>query len=217
MIENILFDLDGTLTDPFEGITNSVIYALKKFGITEADKAKLKCFFGPPLYQSFISFYNFKLDDAYKAVEYYREYFSVKGIYENRVYSGIENVLAELKKMGYRLIVATSKPQVFAEEILRHFNLAQYFDCVSGATLDSSRVEKSDIITYALKSFKVLPQSAIMVGDRKHDIIGARKNLLKSIGVLYGYGDEAELKSAGADFIASSPQDILNVICSLSI
>lgn len=212
MCNYVLFDLDGTLTDPYEGITNSVIYALGKFGINENDRTKLKSFIGPPLYKSFMVNYGFDENTALKAVDYYREYFATDGIFENSVYGGIEEMLSELKGDGKKLIVATSKPQVFAEKILEHFNLAGYFVFVSGASLDNSRIEKSDIIAYAIKTLNIEPSCAVMVGDRKHDIIGAKQNGLISVGVLYGYGDREELKSAGADFIAATPQDIIKVI-----
>ena len=212
MYDYILFDLDGTLTDPFEGITNSIIYALKKFGIEVSEKQKLKCFIGPPLYKSFSEYCGLSQEDSEKAVAFYREYFSQRGLYENKPYDGTQSVLQRLKDGGKKLIVATSKPQIFAERILDHFNLSRYFDYVSGATLDSSRVEKSDIIAFALKNFAVSPQNSVMVGDRKHDIIGAKANGLKSVGVLYGYGDESELLSAGADYIATMPKDIIKIV-----
>lgn len=212
MSDYILFDLDGTLTDPYEGIANSVIYALNKFGISVKDKAMLKRFIGPPLYTSFMDFYGFDNDGALKAVGYYREYFADRGIYENVVYKGTGEMLSSLKKEGLKLAVATSKPQVFAEKILAHFNLSGYFDLISGATLDNSRVEKADIIAYALTNAGIAPYRAIMVGDRKHDIYGAKSNGLKAIGVLYGYGDEDELKKAGADFLANSPADIPHIL-----
>lgn len=210
-----LFDLDGTLTDPYEGITNSIKYGLAKFGICENDTCKLKSFIGPPLYRSFMDSYSFTQEQAAQAVGYYREYFAQKGIFESRVYDGIKNMLYGLKQRDFRLLVATSKPQVFAERIIKHFNLWQYFDFIAGATLDDSRVEKADVISYALKSCNIAPYNAIMVGDRKHDIIGAKKNGLNSVGVLYGYGGEDELKSAGADYIAATPSDVAEILINL--
>ena len=212
MINYVLFDLDGTLTDPYEGITNSVIYALKKFGIEERDKAKLKSFIGPPLYKSFMANYGFDEATALNAVDYYREYCATDGIFENRVYDGMEEVLSHLESADKKLVVATSKPQIFAQKILEQFNLARYFCFVSGASLDSTRVEKSDIVAYALKALSIEPANAVMVGDREHDVIGAKANGLKSIGVLYGYGDEEELKAAGADHLAKAPHDIAEIL-----
>lgn len=210
MYETVLFDLDGTLTDPFEGITNSIIYALKKFEIEEEDRQSLKDFIGPPLVNSFMNYYGFDRDKAEKAVEYYREYFAEKGIYENAVYEGIPSALSALRANGKKLIVATSKPEVFAIKILEHFDLMRYFDHIVGATLDSTRVEKADIISYAVEKYEI--SSAIMVGDRKHDVLGAKANGLPCIGVLYGYGSRRELTSAGADFLADSPRHILQIL-----
>ncbi|MBD5584022.1 MAG: HAD family hydrolase [Clostridia bacterium] len=210
MYDTVLFDLDGTLTDPFEGITNSIVYALKKFGIEVEDKRTLIDFIGPPLVHSFMKYYGFDLDKANTAVEYYREYFAEKGLYENGVYDGITYVLSELKASGKRLIIATCKPEVFAVKILDHFDLTRYFDHIVGATLDLTRAEKTDVIKYAVKKHKI--SSAIMVGDRKHDVLGAKNNGLPCIGVTYGYGTKQELTSAGADYLADCPQDILQIL-----
>ena len=212
MFDNILFDLDGTLTDPFEGITGSVQYALAKFGI-DADKNDLKVFIGPPLYASFMMFYGFDEAKALKAVEYYRERFAAVGLYENEVYDGIVPMLQELTKRGKRLAVATSKPEKFAKLIVEHFGLSRYFEVVAGATMDSSRIEKADVVKYALDLMGISDAStAVMVGDREHDIIGAKANGLKSVGVLYGFGDRRELESAGADYIAATPRDIVDMV-----
>ena len=211
MYSYILFDLDGTLTEPYEGIKNSILYALDRLSF-KVDESKLKSFIGPPLYKSFMEQCGMSESTAEKAIALYREYFSARGLYENRVYDGIEEVLQSLKETGKHLIVATSKPQVFAEKILAHFNLKRYFEGVSAATLDNSRVEKADIIAHALKSFGISAADAIMVGDRSHDVCGAKANGLKSIGVLYGYGDSGELISAGADRLAALPGDIISCV-----
>lgn len=206
----VLFDLDGTLTDPFEGITNSVVYALKKFKIEVKDRRTLIPFIGPPLYESFEKFFGVNGDEA---VGYFREYFSTEGLYENKVYDGIEEVLKTLKKLGKKLIVATSKPEVFSVRILKRFSLFEYFDFVCGATLNQERVKKADVIKYALECGGIKDKSqAVMVGDREHDILGAKQNGLKSVGVLYGYGSEAELSNAGADSLAATPKDILKFV-----
>lgn len=212
MFDNILFDLDGTLTDPFEGISDSIIYALDKFGIKVSDKSELMPFIGPPLFESFSRFYGFSDADAVKAVSYYREYYGEKGIYENRLYDGITGVLAELKTSGKKLFVATSKPEAYSVKIIEHFALDGYFEFTAGATFDKTRIEKADVIKYALERGNISARTSVMIGDRKHDIIGAKLNGLESVGVLYGFGDREELEDAGADFIAKSPSDILSII-----
>ena len=207
--EYILFDLDGTLTDPGIGITNSVMYALKKFNIEVPDRTALYKFIGPPLKGSFEEFYHFTPDQSEQAVSYYREYFRKQGMLENVVYDGIPEMLDHLKASGRKLIVATSKPEAFTLEILRHFRLYDYFDFIAGATMDDTRNKKADIIRYALENCGITNKvSAIMIGDRKHDIIGAKENGLDSIGVLFGYGDRKELTDAGATFIAVSAEEV---------
>ena len=213
MYDTILFDLDGTLTDPGEGITNSVAYALKKYDIEVADKRELYKFIGPPLKDSFMKYYGFVESKAEEAIAYYREYFRDTGIFENRVYEGVEDMLKKLHDDGKKIVLATSKPEEFALRILEHFDLKKYFQVVAGASMDSSRSKKGDVIAYAISVCDNFHKdTSVMIGDREHDIIGAKENGLKSIGVLYGYGNENELKTAGADYIASSPADILNLI-----
>ena len=213
MYKYLLFDLDGTLTDPGLGITNSVMYALGKFGISVSDRQALYKFIGPPLRESFGKFYGFSKEQCEQAVKYYREYFSEKGLYENEVYDEIPRVLTMLKESGRTLAVATSKPEPFAVRILKHFDLCGYFDLVAGATMDDTRNEKADVIRYALDSIGVPDRSsAIMIGDRKHDVIGAKANGIDAVGVLYGYGSRGELTDAGAAFIADSPADIIRYI-----
>ena len=212
-MDYILFDLDGTLTDPFEGISNSVVYALKKYGIEVKDKSTLTSFIGPPLFDSFETYYGFTKEQAVEAVSFYREYYSTKGIFENSVYDGIVPLLQKLKGAGKKIILATSKPEKFSIKILEHFRLLEYFDIVAGATMDESRIKKSDIISYALSLGKITDKAnTIMIGDREHDILGAKANGLKSVGVLYGYGDLEELKRAGADYIVKTPAEIFEII-----
>ena len=213
MYDVILFDLDGTLTDPGEGITNSVAHALKKLGIPVPERRALYKFIGPPLYQSFMDFYGLDRQKALEAVEFYREYYRDRGIWENEVYAGIPELLAKLKGAGKRLLVATSKPENFALQILEHFHLRQYFDRVAGSTLDSSRVEKADVICYALEQEGIAPgPSVVMVGDREHDVLGARKAGLDCIGVLFGYGDAPELQKAGAARIATTVEELAGLL-----
>ena len=213
MYKYILFDLDGTLTDPGIGITNSVMYALKKFGIEVEERASLYKFIGPPLMDSFQNFYGFTKEESELALKYYREYFRPKGIYENHVYDGVEDLLRELKASGKKMIVATSKPEEFAVEILKHFNLYQYFNFVGGVSMDEKRVKKSDVIAYALEKGDVTDLDAVvMIGDREHDVYGAKQIGVDSIGVLYGYGDYEELKQAGADYIVERPSEILKIV-----
>ena len=193
MYDYLLFDLDGTLTDPGEGITNSVIYALKKWGIEVKDRRELYPFIGPPLSASFSKYYGFSESDSLKCVEYYREYFRDKGIFENRVYSGIPELLETLQRSGKRLVLATSKPELFAKRILEHFDLTRYFFFVAGASMDESRNKKADVIRYALKELGEPERDrVVMIGDREQDVTGAKLNGLDSIGVLYGYGDREE-------------------------
>lgn len=220
MKQIVLFDLDGTLTDPGVGITNSFIYALDKFGICVEDRRELYQFIGPPLWNSFVDSYGFTEKQADKAVEYYREYYREKGIFENLIYDGIESTLQTLKDRGCILVVATSKPELFAVQILEHFKLRQYFDVIAGSDFENVRNTKTKVIDYALNKLAqqlgeevlVLRQAAIMVGDRFHDVIGAKENGIPSIGVLFGYGDREELECAGVDFVIERPEDILEII-----
>lgn len=189
----ILFDLDGTLTDPKIGITKSVQYALSKYNIVVNDLDKLEPFIGPPLANSFKELYSFSESEARVAVDYYREYYSEKGIYENEIYEGMIELLEKLVSQDRVLMVATSKPTVFAERVLRYFNMDKYFDFVCGSNLDGSMSEKTEIINYIIGERNVEKDKVIMIGDRKHDIIGAHNNRIASIGVGYGYGSEEEI------------------------
>ena len=211
MIKDILFDLDGTLTEPFEGITNSVLYALHKCGIAETDREKLRAFIGPPLLASFSEYYGMTREEARRAVSFYREYYEEKGIFENAVIPGIPALVQTLSER-YRLFVATSKPELFAERIMERFGLRAYFVRTFGASLDETRTEKAEVIAYALQEGGIARETALMVGDRKHDILGAKANGIRSMGVLFGYGSREELAEAGADCIAETPADVLKII-----
>ncbi len=208
----ILFDLDGTLTDPGEGITNSVAYALNKYGIINTDRTELYPFIGPPLYASFMKYYGFTEEEAIKAVDYYREYYKDKGIFENRLYEGIEKSLKKLNEAGKTLLVATSKPEAFAKRILDYFGIEKYFSVIAGATMDGSLIEKSDIISYAFKCSGLSKEKALMVGDRSFDILGAKEQGVTSAGVLWGYGSFEELQNAGADIIFERVEDIEKIL-----
>ena len=213
MYDIILFDLDGTLTDPGIGITNSVAHALAHWNIEVKDRAELYKFIGPPLSDSFMRYYGFSEEDAIHAIAVYREYFSVKGLYENEVYPGIPELLSALKAAGKTVVLATSKPEGFAVKILRHFGLYDYFDIIAGASMDESRNKKADVIAYAISQMNDPALSRlIMIGDREHDILGAKQMGIDSIGVLYGYGDRAEHEKAGATYIAEKVEDILPLL-----
>jgi len=207
----VLFDLDGTLTESGIGITRSVAHSLRKYGIEETDQAKLDRFVGPPLIDSYMRYYGFSREQAVQAVEYYREYYAVTGIFENRVYDGVEAMLKALNDAGKICVLATSKPEHYAVQILEHFGLAPYFSCVAGATMDEKRTNKADVIAYALEKAGKAGK-AVMVGDRKHDIEGAKAHGLPSIGVLYGYGSRAELETAGATYLAETAEEILKFV-----
>lgn len=209
----ILFDLDGTISDPVTGITRSIQYALSFFEITVTNPEELTKFIGPPLIESFKEFYHFNDDQALLALKKYREYFVAKGMFENYLYEGMEKLLETLKKKGKTILLATSKPEPFAKQILEHFNLTHYFSFIGGATLDGSRSTKTDVIRYVLKANQIIePGKAVMIGDRKHDIEGAKNNGITSIGVLYGYGSKTELQKAGADFLASDIKELMTLL-----
>ena len=213
MYSTIFFDLDGTLTDPGVGITNSVAYALKKWDIEVSERSLLYPFIGPPLSDSFQRYFGFSKEDSMKAIEYYREYFRDRGIFENEVYPGVHEMLTALRSEGKKIVLATSKPEGFAKTILEHFDLAKYFDFVAGASMDESRSKKGQVIAYALESLRITDKSTVvMVGDREHDVMGAKENSLDCIGVLFGYGSREELETAGATYVAEQVGDILRFI-----
>lgn len=196
----LLFDLDGTLTDPAEGITKSVCYALQKFGIESQPENELR-FIGPPLHKSFQMFYKMSEEDSFRAVEYYREYYAPTGIFENRLYDGIADALDRLIAKGYTLAVASSKPEVFVKQILEHFSIADRFEAVVGSELNGDRTEKSEVIAEALARLDAQPEECCMIGDRHHDIAGAHKCGMLAAGVLWGYGSRAEFSEARADAV----------------
>ncbi|MBE5756712.1 MAG: HAD family hydrolase [Clostridiales bacterium] len=212
MYKNIFFDLDGTITDSKEGIINGIIYGLSKIGITDSVENLVK-FIGPPLFDSFQTEYGVSPEQSRKAVEAYREYFKDKGIYENKMYPGAEELLKKLKADGYKLVLATSKPEPFALRILDYFDIAKYFDYAFGATFTPERATKALVIKWGLDHIEgIKKEETVMVGDREHDMSGAKANGLDCIGVSYGYGGEEELKECKATYIAKNFDELYKII-----
>jgi len=216
MYKYVLFDLDGTISDPKVGICTSVQQALKKFGIDVADINTLTPFIGPPLRDSFRDFYHIKPEDMEDVIAAYRARFSTVGLFENDLYDGIPELLKALKENGRKLALASSKPRVFVEKILNHFEISQYFDVIMGSELDGTRENKSEIIAECLRLFELDPSGdlseTVMVGDRKYDIEAANAAGLPNIAVSYGYGSEEELSKAGAKVIAGTVKELENIL-----
>jgi len=211
-----LFDLDGTVTDPKEGITKSVQYALDYFGIKVENLDELTKFIGPPLWQSFGEYYGFDEEKTKIAVEKYRERYLVTGVYENFVYPGFDTMLEKLNDTGKTLLIATSKPTVVAEMVISFFELDKYFSFIGGSELNGERSDKSEVIRFTLEQNDIKdPDRCVMIGDRKHDIIGAKKAGITGIGVLYGYGDYNELSEANADYIVKDVDELSELLLSL--
>lgn len=216
MISHLLFDLDGTLTNPKEGITKCVQYALHAFGIEEPDLEKLVPFIGPPLRQSFMEFYGFSEEDAIKAVDSYRERFSTIGLFENFPYPGIAAMLQKLQAQGKILAVASSKPTVFVHQILEKFELAQYFTVIEGSNMDGSRVDKKEVIAEVLQQLGNPPaDQLLMIGDRKFDVIGAREIGFACVGVRFGFAAPGELEDSGAIYVAETVQELQEYLLSV--
>ncbi len=209
----ILFDLDGTLTDPGPGITNSVAYALEKFAIHPQSREELYPYIGPPLTVSFQEYHGLSPQQAETALGYYREYFADKGIFENAVYEGIPAMLERLQNAGATLMVATSKPEEFTHRILEHFDLAKYFAFVGGNTLDEARPTKEAVLRHIMTQYPAIsPESTVMVGDRCFDVEGAAAVGLPAVGVLYGYGSRKELMDAGAVVLAKDVTELHKIL-----
>lgn len=209
----LLFDLDGTLTDSAEGIVNCAEHALNAMGITEPDRSKLLRFIGPPLIDSFMDFYGMDKENAIKAVAAYRERYPVKGIFENRVYEGISEALDMLKRGGKRLAVATSKPEIYALRILDYFDLAKYFEICTGAELSGERNAKAEVIEECLKRLGSPDKSTVlMIGDRRHDVEGAKLCGVDCAGVKYGYSVGNELEIAGAEYVFDTPLQLAGAV-----
>lgn len=205
----VLFDLDGTLTDPKPGITGCIQYALSELGYKPPDVNELLWCIGPPLKSSFSQLLQTSNDTLLEeAISLYRSRFSTIGLFENSLYPQIPETLKTIRAAGYQTFVATSKPQIYATRIIEYFDLAPLFDGVYGSELDGNRSVKCDLISYIIERESLLPSSVVMVGDRSHDIIGAKKNNIASIGVTYGYGTREELETHKADLIADCPDEI---------
>lgn len=209
----IIFDLDGTLIDPKIGQINSVEYALKSFKINEIDKEKLCEFIGPPLKESFKKYYNFDDEQIERGIEKYREYFIAKGLNEAEIYEGILEMLQELNQNRQKIIIATSNPTPFAEKIVKTYGIEKYFYDICGSNMDGSRVLKEEIIAHVIEKNNINEiDKIVMVGDRIHDIIGAKKNNIDSIGVLYGYGTEEEINNAKPNYYAKTVNELKNLL-----
>lgn len=214
MAKFILFDLDGTLTDSKEGIVNCVSYALKHFNI-EHSLDELEIFVGPPLKEQFMSFANLSEKDAEEAVRVYRERFAPIGIFENKVYDGVIDMLSRLKDDGKTLAIATSKPYIFAQRIADKYGITPFITLIEGSELDGRNTDKADVIKNAMKALGATSENTVMVGDRMHDCIGAKKNNIEFIGVSYGYAGENELEESGASVIADTPQRLYDILSTM--
>lgn len=213
MFSHILFDLDGTLTDPAEGILNSLRYALSKYNIEENDQDRLKAFIGPPLHESFRTLYNFNEEETKEIIGHYREFYAMDGLYQNFVIAGIPELLRELKQAGKQLYVATTKLTGFAQQVLDHYALSQYFTLVIGGNEDGTRTAKVEIIDEILSTIPGVEKSrVVMIGDRKYDIIGAKAHDIKTIAVTFGYGAEAELKGEKPDYLVDSVAELTQLL-----
>lgn len=212
--EYLLWDLDGTLTDPAVGITTAAQLALRRSGIEVEDRNTLCKFIGPPLMDSFRDFYGFTDEEAARACGYFREYYNVQGLFENEMYEGIDLLLDRLSEAGYKLYVATSKPEPIAIQVLEHFDLARRFNFIGADTFDHLRPTKTTVIEYVLEQCGLADKRSrvVMIGDRKHDVIGAREAGIDSIGVLYGYGSAEEMREYGATCTASDVASLGNLL-----
>jgi phosphoglycolate phosphatase len=210
---HLLFDLDGTLTNPFTGITRCIQHALAALGRPVPPADQLGWCIGPPLKESLATLLGAEhAHQAGEALNKYRERFGSVGLFENEVYPGIKDALAELRRQGHRLSVATSKPTVFARRIVDHFGLGELFGAVEGCELDGTRGDKASLIGHALQRHGIAPSDALMIGDREHDMIGARANGVLGVGVLWGYGSRTELESAGAFTCVATPRDLIAAV-----
>ena len=211
--KTIFFDLDGTITDSAPGIMNSIKYALEKNHLPMLSEEQLRSFIGPPLRGQFCKVCGLADEESARMVEDYREYYRDKGIFENNVYDGVIEMLEKLRKKGFRLAIATSKPEKYAKIIIDHFHLTKYFACVAGMEMDGGRGTKAQVITYALEKNDITDKSKVlMIGDREHDVVGAHENGLDCLGILYGFGSRKEFEEAGANYIRGNVEDILQFV-----
>lgn len=212
MFDTILFDLDGTLTNPYIGITDSVMYALDKLGYKVPPREELKCFIGPPLTVSYQTFFGMDEATAREGVRLYREHYAKNGLFKNELIDGAQELLQTLKKMNRRVCLATSKPREFAEKILHHFGIYEYFDYIGAATMDGSVGTKAEVVSLVLRETGASPESCVLVGDRLHDIVGAHETGIKCIAVLCGFGSREEFREYGADYIAETLLDVAALV-----
>ena len=211
--QTIIFDLDGTIIDSSQGILNSAMYALHKMGIEDVERDSLYSFIGPPLRDSFRTFFKMNDEDSKKAVDYYREYYREKGVLEVSIYDGIAEVLKTLKQQGKQVMMGTSKPEIFARRIAEHLDIAQDFDVIAGGDLEGKRDDKVSVLNYGLEQLgNPGSEEILMVGDRKFDVLGAAKLGIDTLGVLYGFGEQEELEQAGAKWIVENPMDIIEFL-----
>ncbi len=206
--EHIFFDLDGTLTDPALGITNAIIYGRKKLGLPTGPNEEYYKFIGPPMPESYEEFFGMSPREARDMLDAYREHYATVGLFENEPYPGIPELLKKLKEAGCRLYVATTKPTVFSKQIAEKFGFAEYFEIISGCELDGTRGQKWEVIDYARRSCGADMTKAVMVGDRLHDVEGARICGIDTVGVAYGYGGRAELEEAGAIHVVDTVAEL---------
>ncbi len=208
--ENLLFDFDGTIMDTSEGIFHSFDYVEQKLGLTDKGKDFYPKLVGPPLAESFSRFFGLAEDEIQNAIKVYREYYKKGGMFEGKIYDGFESLLKSLKSANKKLFVATSKPEIYARQILSRLKMDSYFDFIGGSdTAEKDRIRKVDVIRYVMKENSLFPQNTVMIGDRFYDIEGAQQAGIASIGVLWGFGSEQELKDAGANVLVSTPQELL--------
>lgn len=210
--KNILFDLDGTITEPKEGIINSILYSIEKLNLSEENPEELTSFIGPPLLDSYKNRYNLNHEDATAAVDCYREYYSDRGLYECSMFPNIPQLISSLKEAGHNLFVATSKPTYFAEKLLEHYRLDHHFTEIVGANMDNTRADKTSIISYILKTHNLNPNNTLMIGDTKFDLIGAKNNNVEVIAVTYGHGNTSELVELEPNHIAANALELASLL-----
>ena len=216
-MKTVLLDLDGTLTDPFPGISRCILHALDLQGLPPLTSSQLRSWIGPPLLSSFSGYFEqLGRGDARLALAQYRERFSSIGLFENAVYDGVPQLLKNLNKSGFRLFLATAKPQVYAQKIIEHFELDSFLVKPYGSELDGQRTDKIELLAWITEQEQIKSADCIMVGDREHDMLAARYHSMAAIGVLWGYGSESELLDAGAQSLASGPAQLNEIIHELN-